>query len=81
MTNEEKAEQIAQYHCANKLNLIQAYNAALDMAEWKDEEHAKEKQQWIEKACEWLEPVFKDLAGYNCGGDLIEDFKQSMKGE
>lgn len=22
----------------------------------------------IDKACEWLEPVFKNLAGYNCGG-------------
>lgn len=34
----------------------------------------------IEKACEWLEPVFKDLAGYNCAGDLIEDFKKAMEG-
>lgn len=41
----------------------------------------KKEEQMIEKAVEWLEPVFKDLAGYNCGGDLIEDFKKAMKNE
>ena len=35
----------------------------------------------IDKACAWLEPVLKDLAGYNCAGDLIDDFKKAMKGE
>lgn len=38
-----------------------------------------QKSQVIDKACEWLEPVFKDLAGYNCSGDLIEDFKKAME--
>lgn len=54
----------------------------------KDEENKEmeryveyQKSKLIEKACEWLEPIFKDLAGYNCGGVLIEDFKQAMKGE
>ena len=36
---------------------------------------------FIEKACEWMESVLKDLVGYNCAGDLIKDFKQAMKGE
>ena len=36
---------------------------------------------FIEKACEYLEPVFEDLVGYNCGGDLTNDFKNYMKGE
>ena len=35
----------------------------------------------IDKACEWMKPVLKDLAGYNCAGDLIRDFKKAMKGE
>lgn len=26
----------------------------VDLLQCKDEEHAKEKQQWIDKACEWL---------------------------
>ena len=38
-------------------------------------------KDFLEKAIEWLEPVFKDLAGYNCGGDLINVFKQAMKEE
>ena len=36
---------------------------------------------FIEKACEWMESVLKDLVGYNSAGDLIKDFKQAMKGE
>lgn len=77
MTNEEKAVEIR-----SKLGIYaDAYYGALQMAQWKDKQHKQEKQQWIEKACEWLKPVFKDLAGYNCGGDLIEDFKKSMEEE
>ena len=36
--NEIKAKEIAQYHCANELNLIQAYNAALEAMEWKQDQ-------------------------------------------
>lgn len=73
--NEEKAEQIAQYHCANKLNLIQAYNAALDMAEWKDEQFAIEKEKLIDKACEFWEHKFPYI-----GVDTIKEFVDTMKG-
>lgn len=38
-------------------------------------------QDFLEKACEWLEPTFKNIAGYNCGGDLINDFKNYMQDE
>lgn len=55
--------------------------ACQDMAEWKRYQFAKEKQALIDKACEWMEPVLKDLDGYNCAGDLIRDFKKAMKGE
>lgn len=41
----------------------------------------KAMQDFLEKACEWLEPTFKNLAGYNCGGDLINDFKNYMQNE
>ena len=34
---------------------------------------------FIEKAAEWLEPVFKNYAGYHCGGELLENFKKAMK--
>jgi len=36
---------------------------------------------FIEKACEWLEPVLKNYAGYYVGEDILEDFKDYMKGE
>lgn len=29
------------------------YGASV-MAQWKDEQHKQEKQQWIDKACKWL---------------------------
>ena len=36
---------------------------------------------FIEKACEWLEPVLKNYAGYYAGKDTLEDFRKYMKGE
>ena len=36
---------------------------------------------FIKKACELLAPVFKDLAGYYSGAELLDDFKKHMKGE
>ena len=36
---------------------------------------------FIEKACEWLEPVFKELAGYYSGAELLDDFKNYLKGK
>lgn len=38
-------------------------------------------QDFLEKAERWLEPTFKSIAGYNCGGDLINDFKNYMQNE
>ena len=38
-------------------------------------------QDFIEKAERWLEPTFKNIAGYNCGGDLMNDFKNYMEEE
>ena len=47
MTNEEKAIEITLRNGA--------YDAALEMAEWKDEQFSKEKNEFIDKACEWWE--------------------------
>jgi hypothetical protein len=38
-------------------------------------------QDFLEKAERWLEPTFKSIAGYNCGGDLINDFKKYIQDE
>lgn len=34
---------------------------------------------FIEKACDWLGPVFKNLAGHYSGAELLDDFKNYMK--
>lgn len=36
---------------------------------------------FIEKACEWLEPVLKNYAGHYAGTDILGDFRKYMKGE
>lgn len=38
-------------------------------------------KDFMEKAERWLEPTFKNIAGYNCGGDLMNDFKNYMQDE
>ena len=38
-------------------------------------------QDFLEKAERWLEPTFKSIAGYNCSGNLINDFKNYMQDE
>ena len=76
MTTENKAKEF--YHKYRELNLAPesaAFNAALEMAEWKE-------QQMIEKAVKWIKSQMipygtSPLAIFN----YIEEFKQAMKGE
>lgn len=80
ISNEEKAKEIAEqyemsYNNTCDLLWLDLGNVALQAMEWKDERHAQEKQQWIEKACEWL---FKNTRFTT---NDIRDFKKSMKGE
>lgn len=46
--------------------------------EWAEEQIAQEKQQWIEKACEWLEGVRLDYYSKNIK-EFIEDLKKVME--
>lgn len=71
--DKEKIRELAHSHQGTMTDsqYLQMQYALEEMATWKE-------QQMIEKAVEWLEPIFKDLAGYNCGGDLINDFKKYM---
>lgn len=87
MTNTEKAYEIARFNrefyseggASHKYSDEECYNSAMQMARWKDEQFAKEKQALIDKACEWVTPYFKDLVGYNCSCDLIKDFEKALK--
>ena len=77
MNNEEKAKELIGCPCPTKIRNCEACFdriKVLEMAAWKE-------KQMIEKAVEWLEHIFKDLSGYNCGGDLINDFKNYMQDE
>ena len=93
-SNEEKAKEIAQEHkkytedCRVNLHLESkskvdvarenAYSAAIDMAEWKDEQHSKEKQQLIDKAVKYLAPIaytHKHLINLD---DFIEYMKETQ---
>ena len=81
MTQEEKVESLV-----DELGIIYTdcdratiKKLLMEMAEWKDEQFAKEKQALIDKACEWVTPYFKDLVGYNCSGELIKDFEKALK--
>lgn len=84
MKNEEKAKELADYYAGETdYKECGAYDAALAMAQWKDEQFKAEKQALIDKACEWLkENVSKHCHGYYTfhKGLMIEEFKQAMKG-
>jgi hypothetical protein len=55
-------------------------------AEWANEQHAKEKQQWIEWAAEWLHNNVKNYIDYTEEGeivfgenDMVIDFKKDVE--
>ena len=96
MNNEDKAKQL--YHeyedakcCgAPMARGSVAFNAAMEMAEWKDEQFKEEKKRWIEKAMEYL--IFNTHDYYDGDGEFavcnwlkrdefIENFKQAMNEE
>lgn len=80
MTQEEKAKEIISVSNTNQVYDVVDFNALhealhedlIEMAAWKE-------QRMIEKACEWLAPAFKDLAGYYSGSELLDDFKKAME--
>ena len=78
MTVEEKSKEF--YHKYRELNLAPesaAFNVALEMAEWKE-------QQMLEKAKNWfktrLPEIFDKHNPISIDG-IFEDFKQTMKEE
>lgn len=85
MTNEEKAKELADYYAGETdYKECAAYDAALAMAKWKDEQLEAEKQALIDKACEWWEneltyPTMTQ-ADMFYKDSMIEEFKQAMKG-
>ena len=53
--------------------------SALEMAEWKDQQFAEQKQQLIKKACEWLELNTQCGVHPQSSRRLISEFKKAME--
>lgn len=78
-TNEQKAKEIAEnwYSDFDEVNSYEeCFESAITMAQWKDEQHKQEKQQWIDKAAEWFSYRFPNMSK-----EALEKFKEDMKGE
>lgn len=83
MTNEEKAMEISSHRTSLDYEIM-AYDGALEMAKWKDQQHAKDceslvglaveeaRQVFIDEACE----IVRDLAN-----EYFGDWEQSCKFE
>ena len=67
--NKEKARELSDKY--TKLVDYPLEQCLIEMAEWKDEEHAKEKQQLIKKAAKWNM--------YENEYVMVDDFKQAIK--
>ena len=91
MTNEEKATEIAEskyVYDVNKDNceFYDCYISGIEMAEWKEKEFAQEKQNLIDKACEWLknnmyEGICEQILSKNTYPfmrDFIEEFRKAI---
>lgn len=78
MTDKEKAKQLyCKYRETDFARESAAFNAAMEMAKWKEE-------QMIEKACEWLKNnMHKYLVAKADGADyritIFDDFKKAME--
>ena len=72
MSDEDKAYELSSNDGFSVEESNAAYNAALEMAQWK-------QQQMIEKSVEWLNThlPFGEV-DFNLRNTIIEDFKQSM---
>lgn len=88
--NERKATEIAKNIVGNDhySYFYEFKQCALQAMQWKDEQFAKEKQEWIEKACDTIKHLLDGyvIRNFNFGDsydmdELIDDFKNAMKGE
>ena len=54
---------------------------ALEAMRWKDEQFEVEKQQWIDRACEWLQKHINDYLVKGRDIDyMFDDFRKAMEG-
>jgi len=90
ITNEEKAKNMTKGFLKEGLIKKSRLQELLIKAMgWKDEQHAQEKQQWVDKAVDFISKRFyiginnhiTSKEDYYSLTELIRDFEQTMKGE
>ena len=84
MTNAEKAREIAELLYPYNVNEDNCehyvcYEATIQMAEWKDEQFAKEKQKLINEACEWLAINDSYAIPTNVQVDRLREYLNNIK--
>lgn len=92
ITNEEKAREIAARNAYNyeyeESSEVECEQSTFEMAEWKDEQFTKQKQELIDKSCEWMKdnvPHYLESYGPESSDvciekeSLINDFRKAME--
>lgn len=87
MTNEEFIAQNLCNDCNDKGTCSVScywFDHMKRLAELKDEQFTKQKQSFIDNACEWLAKNYQNLDYINMKGDLfdlsmVEDFRKAME--
>lgn len=83
ISNEDKAIEIAnkekkyygnpQYEKRDEnWSVHECFKSAIQAMQWKDEQHEKEKQQWIERACRYIKKNVCEHINHN---PLYKDYK------
>lgn len=82
--NEKMANEIVAKFKERSDSYIRMFSAVNEAMKWKDEQLAKEKEQWINKACELIRTEAHDFINYTFDNPevdvngLAEYFKKNM---
>lgn len=95
MTNEKKAKELAEDNEKSYImydgetettSYNECYQAAIEMAEWKDKQFQEEKKQLVESIIEWIKEnngvywrAWMDDSGDFYRGDLMDNFYDDLR--
>lgn len=89
MTPEEKAEELGKKYSKPCHGIgdceFEATQAALEMAQWKEQQMIEKVVKWLENNYSYYEQTYADVGGYIFSDfdidKMLIDFKQAMKEE
>lgn len=82
MTNEEQAAILSGRALGFSDGITkEKYDIAMKMAQWKDQEFAKQKQALIDKTCSWLENIIFDKVDALFYDDNDIEFVKTVSGK